>query len=112
MIEGFERETHELTSEEAMLVDPMVMGLRTKWGKDNAITSDEMIEAFKSLNIKVTGPRIRKLINYIRVNGLVTNLVSSSLGYYRTNDAEDLERYKRSLRQRINSISEVLESFN
>ena len=57
------------------------------------------------------GARIRKVINHIRIKGLVQNLVANSKGYYIETDVQSIENYKQSLRDRIASIQAVLNSF-
>lgn len=110
MIKGFERETHELTSDEMRMVAPMVNGLKTKIGVDKAITSQKMIKAMRQAGYKIDGPRLRKIVHFIRVNKLVPNLISTSKGYFIATTQSEIDDYKRSLQQRINSISEILNS--
>jgi hypothetical protein len=112
MITGFEKETHELTDYELELVPRFVKGFKTKIGEDNAIKNIDIQKKFKEIDIKLSDARIRKVINYIRVNGLVKNLISSSKGYWIENDQERIDKYINSLQQRINSIQQLKNSFN
>lgn len=108
MITGFEKETHELTDHELTVLLPMmVQVLEKRVGEKNAITSTQLLKGFKGCGKKTSAPRIRKMINHIRIHGLIFNLVSSSKGYYRPTDQQDCERYLESLKQRINSITAI-----
>ena len=60
----------------------------------------------KKLNLQ--GPRLRKIINYIRVKNLHYGLCSCGRGYYTANTLEELEGCVTSLRQRIASQVKVL----
>ena len=112
MITGFERETFELTDYELTLVPLMVNGLKTKKGKVNSITNKKMVIKMKALNHKINDVRVRKLIHHIRVNKLVPNLISSSKGYWIAENQEEVEKYLKSLKERCNSINEIIKSFN
>lgn len=105
MINGFEEETAPLTEAEHKMVPWFVAGLSTKIGADMAITSDEMAKAIlDKKGVTVTGARIRKIINYIRVTHQVPRLMATSKGYYITNDRAELGRYIQSLKQREEAI--------
>lgn len=107
MILGFEDITAILTEEEKLLVKPMVNGFSRRWGKENAITSKEIIEAmYAAYNVKLTGAKVRKYINYIRHHHL-PNLVATSNGYYLTNDYKELREYLESLDGRESAIRAV-----
>jgi hypothetical protein len=104
MITGFEKETHELTEYELMLVPKIVGGLKKKVGKENAVTSTDICKAFKERNYKIDGPRLRKIINHIRINNMVPNLIATSKGYYVGKDESECLAYIESLDQRANEI--------
>lgn len=111
MIQGFEEQTQPLTAKEQQLIQPFIAGLRTKVGKQNAVTSDQIAAGIKMYcGVKVDGPRIRKIINYIRLNGLVPGLMASSEGYYIATKPEELDEYIESLKGRITAISAVYSS--
>jgi len=85
--------------------------LQSKIGKHNAVTakyiSDYLLLKYRK---KVHGSRVRKIINYIRINHLVNNLVSSSKGYYIERDYRKVLEYAKSLKQRSDAILKVAES--
>ncbi len=112
MIDNFELETAPLSKEEKELVQPIVNGLKTKIGESNCITAERMTAGIQNaLQKKVTGARIRKIINYIRRHGLVYNLIASSKGYYIENDPEKIKSYVDGLRKRAEAINAVANSF-
>lgn len=112
MIAGFEEITYELTNDEKQLAERLAYVLSSRVGVKNAITSEQIIKGFKShYNVTLKSPRVRKMINYIRVNFLVKNLVANSRGYYIENDAEKIDKYIESLLQRAVAIKEVANSF-
>lgn len=104
-IKGFEDITFELTpKEENEIVPAMIKALVKKTGKENAVTNQQMIEGLKSWGLKTTAPRIRKMIQYIRITGQVERLMATSKGYYISNNKEELEVYIESLVQRADAI--------
>jgi len=105
MLRGFERETHELTDLEMDKVKPIIKGLEAKIGKEKAITGSKICEA-----MDLSGPRLRKIINHIRIYNLVPALCGSSKGYYVAENLEELNDYLISLKQRISAQIEVLHS--
>lgn len=106
MITNFEELTEELTEQELNRIVPaLIRGLRTKIGKENTITNKQMKEGLEEIcNIKTTEPRIRKMIQYIRISGSIERLIATSKGYYISNDVQELKDYLESLMQRADSI--------
>ena len=108
MINGFDEETAPLTEKEASLLPFVIALLETHKGKEKAITSKTI-----SYNIlvqkyeKVDGPRIRKIINHIRQNGLVSCLVATSSGYYVAENEQELIDYEESLNGRATAIWQI-----
>lgn len=105
MINNFEDYTHELTEKEKEVLLLVSRGLEKRFGKAQAITNKKMCIAIEKYNsIKITGPRMRKIINAIRMSGKIERLVASSKGYYIENDMGELSKYIESLHQRAESI--------
>jgi len=102
MIKGFEHITFNLTkAEKETLLPRIYAGLKSRIGKENAISSTMMVKKLKSEGFKgVTDVRIRKVIHEIRFYHIIKRLVSSSKGYYVTNDLKELKDYIISRRQR------------
>jgi hypothetical protein len=53
--------------------------------------------------IKMTGVRLRKMVNYIRSNGLIP-LIANSQGYFTTDCKLTIQQQIISLQERANSI--------
>jgi len=105
MITNFENITFELNEVEQKLIPIFVKALELKVGKSNAITNSEIIKGIKkAYGIRLTGARVRKIIQYIRITGKVERLIASSKGYYISNDTQELKDYIESLMQRAEQI--------
>lgn len=107
MINGFKKETCELTKEELKILELVCKSLAVKIGASKTVTNKKMVEGLANYGIKTSAPRIRKIINYIRVNGLVNNLIATSKGYYVAETKDEILNYIQSLEQRENSIRSV-----
>lgn len=113
MIQNFEEFTHDLTDYELQLVPAFVKGFQSKVGADHAVTAKTIEDHMKG-KYKVSGPRIRKIVNYIRNRGLVEGLVASSAGYYITKNEDEVKKYIESLdgrEQAIRVIKEGMEAY-
>ena len=111
MIEGFEDHTQPLTDYERDILLPVIVkGLNRKVGENNSITSKEIIRRLSGLGYKISGARLRKIVNHIRIKGLIKCLMASSKGYWIESDAQKVMDYILSLEQRAESIQNVAES--
>ncbi len=112
MIEGFEKQTHPLTQKELFLIDPIVRGLQAHVGEDRAITNKQMRLGLEiNGHGKVSDARIRKIINHIRAEVLVRNLIATSKGYWIENDPDKVRKYVQSLYDRSSAIRAIADSF-
>lgn len=114
MINGFEEQTHDLTEDEIKLVIPiLVKGFKTLVGKEKAMTSKAICkQILDHHNMLITGPRLRKMVNYIRTNHMVMLLMATSNGYYVADDAQEVLDYIQSLRDRAGAITAVADSLH
>jgi len=103
MLTGFEKLTKELNDDELNKVDTIVKGLGARIGKNNAITSSRICD-----KMNLTAVRLRKIIHFIRINGLLFGLCSNSKGYYMASNLQEFEECIISLKQRIRSQVDVL----
>ena len=109
MIEGYNYETAPLTEYERETLLPIfVKCLQRKIGKENAITNKMMCNKMQEYGYKVGETRIRKLINHIRVNNLISCLVASGNGYYVADNPKDIKEHIRSLKGRVEAIMAVI----
>ena len=109
MINGFQEQTEPLTEyEEMQLLPQIVRGLSLKVGKDNAVTNTAIVRGMKeNLNLRTTEPRVRKIINHIRIHDLVPCLIATSQGYYVAESEQELKDYEESLLGREEAIHSV-----
>ncbi|MCR5352508.1 MAG: hypothetical protein K6E35_08490 [Bacteroidales bacterium] len=112
MLYGFSAETAPLSEYERETLLPVIVKCLSRHiGKDNAITNEAMREALTLHGYKkVSSARIRKIINHIRVNGLIECLMATSYGYYITKDKDEMNDYIYSLKGRIEAIQAVMEA--
>lgn len=109
MITNFEDITRELTGKELELI-PILVKSFSGHEESSPIKAPAIIKgvneylARNNYKIKMSGPRLRKCCNYIRVNGLLP-LIATSTGYYVSYDKEVVKEQIQSLRQRANSIN-------
>jgi hypothetical protein len=107
MINGHEKETQELSAEEILLATNLIPHFK-KRGKDNPIKAKEIVDGvnkYFDLKNKFTDVRLRKIVNYYRVNGIIP-IISTSNGYFVSYLNEDIEAMIISLSQRAKSITD------
>jgi carbamoylphosphate synthase small subunit len=107
MIAGFDDITEELTNDELKLVQPLINGLKTKTS-DNPVKAPFIVKGMNAYAekhglIKISEVRLRKLVNYIRSNGIAP-VIATSKGYYMSTDQEEIKLQIESLKQRARSI--------
>lgn len=107
MIKGFEDETAPLSDYEQSLVPLFIQGFASKVGKKNAITNKEICKKMKSVGHDINDTRVRKIINYIRNNNLVSVLLASSKGYWVSKDKKEIKDWIDSMEGRISSMAVV-----
>lgn len=116
MIEGFKKETEELSDNERALLPFVAEVLRDKKGKEKAITNSELsrealrLFAEASPGKKAPGleaPRLRKIIHAIRCEELLPLLCANSRGYFLAATKEEAALFIESLRQRRSSLEEL-----
>ena len=111
MITGFDKETAPLTEyEERTLLPVMVRSLAVKRGRASAVTSAYICDKLRAKGYDINGARVRKLINHIRVKGLVPRLIATSDGYYIATDNREMAGYIDSLKGREQAIRAVREA--
>ncbi len=108
MIKGFNSETAPLTEYEENVLLPLVLrGLKTRIGKENAVTNRTIVQRLNIAGYTVTEPRIRKLINHIRMTDLLPGLIATSGGYFLATSEAELLDYEQSLIGREDAIKQV-----
>lgn len=105
MIKNFEDITHELTPEEYDLAVRLAPFLE-KRTKENPILAKQIIDGVNEKwnpKPKLTDVRLRKIINYYRVQAILP-VISTSKGYYVSYNEQDINSMMQSLCERGNSI--------
>ena len=107
MIKGHENITSELNSEELWLANEMIKFFKNKT-KENPVKSIQIVTGINKhykLKKRFTDVRLRKIINYYRVNAIIP-IISTSNGYYLSYNEEEIDNMIQSLTQRASSIIE------
>lgn len=111
MIKNFEDQSKPLTDYERGTLLPVICrGLKTKIGEAKAITNAAITRAMKAAGYQLSEARVRKIINHIRLNGMVTCLIATSRGYYIATSRDEMEDYISSLQGRADAILAVKEA--
>ena len=109
MIINFENFTHELTEKECKAVPRIIQGIVRCVGEKNAVKASQMsAKLAKDGYGKITGPRIRKIMNFIRSEGIIRNIVATSKGYFIATKQEELDSYRESVEQRAKAMLRLL----
>lgn len=85
----------------------IVNELQDRVGAQHAITNRELRKRLADYHVDVSDSVVRAMINHIRSNGLVPDLIASAKGYYRAMDFAELEQYCNSLEGRSREILKV-----
>lgn len=111
MIQGFDQLTAPLNDYERDILLPVVVrGLSTKRGWHNKVTSTKIIAGMLKAGYKLDGPRLRKIINYIRNNELIPCLASSGKGYFIATSSQEIDDCIASIQGRIDSHKALIET--
>lgn len=115
MITGFEKHTYNLNADEYDAAN--AIALLFKKGKANSIKSNSIQTILeKTTKYSYSLARIRKIINYIRRERLVSGLCASQKGYFVASNPDEHLNYIESLRERRDAIDAVykaaLDDFN
>lgn len=106
---NFEQHTEELDECDLAII-PIVIKAFSKYTKENPIKAPEIVATFNlnrekiGYSKKLTEPKLRKICNHIRSNGLLP-LIATSQGYYVSYDQKEVNDMIRSLRERAASIN-------
>jgi hypothetical protein len=109
MITNFDKHTEELDAHDLAII-PIVIKAFSKYTKDKPIKAPEIVATFnlnrEKINYprKLSEPKLRKMCNYIRSNGLLP-LIATSQGYYVSYDQKEVNDMIKSLRERAASIN-------
>ena len=104
-MKNFEEITKPLTPEEQNIAAIICKRFKKKPGKINIVTNKQIVRALKTkCKIEITEPRIRKIIQFIRSEGLLNGLIATSSGYWLTRNVDELKSWIDSMIERENAI--------
>lgn len=103
-----------LTNVEADLIPSFKRLLKHARGPENAMSARMIVESIQRNypDIRIDDVRVRKIINYMRVNKMIKNLLASSRGYFIERDRERVRQYVSSLRSRARNVMQVANSYS
>lgn len=107
MVKGFEEKTSSITQQEIELAHRLIPAFK-KRTLDNPILANEIctkVNDTMNIDFKLTEVRLRRIVNYYRVNSLLP-IISNKKGYYVSYDVNEIRSCIDSLTQRINSMLE------
>lgn len=111
MINGFEKETSPLSQKELDVAHFLAKSFKSNVGIKNARTNGYISDKLKSLGHgNFNGPRLRKIINYIRTHNLVPCLLASSKGYWVAETQQEVLDYLDGLRGRRSALDDDIDS--
>ena len=107
MLTNFEKITVELNEKELAIV-PSIIQAFGKYTKENPIKAPQIVSRYNASvakgGVKLTEPRLRKIVNHIRSFGLLP-LIATSNGYFVSYDKAEIQLQITSLNVRANSIA-------
>jgi len=107
MITNFESITVELTEDEQKMVDVVVSRFKQKPGRQNLVTNHQILTGLNNaFGLNLSEPRIRKIIQFIRINNILPGLIGVSRGYYYTENIDEIESWIQSMEERERSIAQ------
>jgi hypothetical protein len=109
MLKNFEKITIELTPVELEYVEFLGQWFMTNQGKKNTLKNSDIAKLINRMFGKnITEPRVRKVVQFLRTNGL-PSLIATSNGYFYSDDISEIEAWVISLKQREAAIREIRE---
>lgn len=104
-MKNFEEITHELNDAEKWTAELLVLFFKERPGKKNTFRNDDLRAYLERAHGEIhTAPRIRKIVQYIRLKGLLNGLIATSSGYWLSNDPEELKSWIESMKERESAV--------
>ena len=111
MIKGFEHITRDLEPKEREVVFCVVEILKERKGKGQAITNKQISQIVARVTgTKLSPPRMRKIINLIRVRGILPGIIGWNTGYFLAQEEEEWRDGMIGLQDRIEAITAVYDA--
>jgi len=107
MLRNFEEQTSKLTDQELNIADIVRNSLKKYKGKSYAIAGSKICLGFNNnTDFRLTGVRLRKIINYLRNEGEA--ICSTSKGYFYPENIQEIKDTCISIQQRIDSQKQII----
>ncbi len=112
MLTLFNNITEELTALEKDTRVEMLINILKQSNALNRITGNQLCVWFKAQGHDLSGVRLRKMINYIRVRNLVAPavVIGAGNGYFITTDTLLIEQQIESIQGRIDSMNAFMDT--
>ena len=91
----------------SVLLPILVNAMKTKNGRENAVTSTQIVTALRGHNMKINERNVCRIVNHIRMNDLIVGLMGSSAGYYIMSSEQEFISYEKSLLSREAALKKV-----
>lgn len=102
------KENRQLSNyEQNVLLPILIKGLKSKRGKENAVSKNQIMRGLKNHGLKINGTSVTDLVRYIRINDLIVGLMASTNGYYVGSSNQDLVRYEQRLKRHEAALRKV-----
>ena len=109
MLKNFEKITVELTPTELEYVEFLGQWFMANQGKKNTLKNGDIANLINRMFSKnIPEPRVRKVVQFLRTNGL-PNIIATSNGYFYSEDTKEIEAWIVSLKQREAAIRDIRE---
>lgn len=112
MITLFKNITHELTDKEKSVLVPMLLQVLLQTHTDYRITGNQLCIYMNAQGHHVSGVRIRKMINFIRVTNAAKPavVIGAGNGYFITTDPNTIAQQIESVKGRIDSMNAFIDT--
>lgn len=112
MLTLFKNITEELTALEKDTRVEMLINILKISHEQNRITGNQLCVWFKAQGHNISGVRLRKMINYIRVKNMVAPavVIGAGNGYFITTDTILIEQQIESIQGRIDSMNAFMDT--
>lgn len=121
MVTNFEQYTADVSDKELWIVELIAKRIRHNVGRKAQVTNAKIRKALSldlkdgngnviRKGVKISEPKLRKYIQYIRQNNLVPMLCATQRGYYIAQTVQEFVEYIDTFEERINGMKYTLDA--
>ncbi len=96
--------------EKTKVIPVLENGMKSKIGKDMAVTNQKIVIGLDHVGVRTSQPRIRKMLHALRVTDKVKRLVAHGRGYHVSDDIQEMNQYIESLEERVRQNQELIKA--